>query len=254
MWQGPSNVTTPLEGPAFEVCHAIVQLADRRWLAPTQTWPAWDGRSPHGWKAIALVSSDEGRTWPTFLTVFDASPERIIHFEQSLVQLADGRLLAVAWAYDPHTRATLPTPYAISADGKTFSVSRPTGLRGQTAKLLALRDGRILCVYRSDDRPGLWAQLARLDGDRWINLEEHALWVGESNSGRSMTTSDQLSSLKFGFPNMVELPGGNVKLVFWCVENGTHNIRWFDLAIAPTAPGPHFSARHAAERVTLRPF
>ncbi len=89
-WQ-PSTITTPLDGPAFEICHAIVNLADGRWLAPTQTWPAWDGRSPHGWKAIAFVSSDQGRTWPTFLNVFDATPQAIIHFEQSLVQLADGR-------------------------------------------------------------------------------------------------------------------------------------------------------------------
>ena len=249
-WQGPATVTPPLDGPGFEICHAIVELADGRWLAPTQTWPGWEGRSRHGFKTIALVSSDQGRTWPTSLNVFETNASKTIRFEQSLVQLADGRLLAVAWDYDPKTRETLPTPYTISADGQSFSESRLTGLHGQTAKLLSLHDGRVLCVYRRDDKPGLWAQLARLDGERWVNLEECALWTGDSNGTTSANTSDQLSSLKFGFPNMVEIADGTVKLVFWCVENGTHNIRWFDLSIAPSAPAPHFSARHAAENVT----
>ena len=32
-------------------------------------------------------------------------------------------------------------------------------------------DGRILCIYCRTDLPGLWAQLARLEGDDWINLD-----------------------------------------------------------------------------------
>jgi hypothetical protein len=46
-------------------------------------------------------------------------------------------------------------------------------------------------------------------------------------------TSDQLSSLKFGFTSVAELGDGNVIVVFWCSENGLHNIRWFNLSIAP---------------------
>ena len=65
------------------------------------------------------------------------------------------RVLAVAWKHDPQAGENLPTPYTISNDGGlTFSPPRPTGLRGQTCKLLRLRDGRILSVYRRDDHPG----------------------------------------------------------------------------------------------------
>jgi sialidase-1 len=252
-WHGPTVIAPPLEGPAFEICHSIVELNDGRWLAPTQTWPAWDGRSSHGWKPIALVSADQGRTWSRFLSLFDNRSESVIHFEQSMVQLADGRLLAVAWAYDRRTHETLPTPYTISNNGETFSASRPTGLCGQTAKLLALRDGRILCVYRRDDKPGLWAQLVRLDGDRWINVEEHALWSGDPNGSATTNMSDQLSSLKFGFPSMVESVEGNAKVVFWCSENGLHNIRWFDLSIAPAVSPPHFAGRSSEEGASARP-
>jgi hypothetical protein len=247
-WTGPTTVAPPLDGPAFELCHNIVELADGRWLAPTQTWPAWDGRAPHGWKAIALVSPDRGATWTDYLDIFVPNGQPTIHFEQSVVQLPDGRLLAVSWAYDSKTQQTLPTPYTISDDLKTFSPAMPTGLQGQTAKILALHDGRVLCVYRRGDKPGLWAQLVQIDGNRWINLGELELWSGSISERSTGNTSDELCSLKFGFPSLLELPNGIVKIVFWCVENGAHVIRWFDLRIAAMeVPSPHFGERRAAD-------
>jgi hypothetical protein len=227
------------------VCHSVFELADGRWLAPTQTWPDWDGEAPNGMKAIALISRDRGQTWPEYVTVFDGNERGIIHFEQSITQLGDGRLLAVAWAYDRETRATLPTPYAISRDGQTFSAPRPTRLFGQTAKLLSLGNDHVVCVYRRVDKPGLWIQAARLDGDQWINLEEMLLWQGAGASSHlGSSISDELSSLRFGYPGLIRLVSGEVMVVFWCEEKGTHNIRWFRLSIdVPSAPRPQMQAR-----------
>jgi sialidase-1 len=252
-WSGPSQVRPPLAGPAFEVCHAIVELADGTWLAPTQTWPDWNGNAPNGMTAVALVSRDRGQTWPEYVTVFDGNQHGIIHFEQSIIQFSDGRLLAVAWAYDRETRKTRPTPYAVSRDGKSFSAPQPTQLYGQTAKLLYLGDDRFVCVYRRDDKPGLWIQLARLEGDAWVNLEEKLLWRGVADSSHlGSSISDELSSLRFGFPSLVRLKSGEVMIVFWCEEKGTHNIRWFRLSIdAPAVPRPH-SIERAGKQLTSR--
>ena len=253
-WSKPTNISAPLAGPAFEVCHAIMELADGRWLAPTQTWLDWNGHGPNGMKAVALVSRDRGRTWPEYLTVFDGNDRGIIHFEQSIIQLTDGRLLAVAWAYDRESRTTRPTPYAISEDGQRFSAPGSSQLFGQTAKLLALDDNRFVCVYRRDDKPGLWMQLARIEGDKWINLEETLLWQGVADSSHVGTSiSDELSSLRFGFPSLIRLKSGEVMVVFWCEEKGTHNIRWFNLSIeAATVPRPHLLDRTPAKPIASR--
>jgi hypothetical protein len=231
-WHGPEVIAPPLIGPTFEVCHSIVELADGRLLLPTQTWPDWDGRAPHGMKAIALVSHDRGARWTEYLDVFDGTSRGIIHFEQSIVQLHDGRLLAVAWAYDAATRTTLPTPFTISSDGGRFSPPQLTGLRGQTAKLLALDDRHVLCAYRRDDKPGLWAQMARIEGTSWVNLTELLLWQGADATPQSQNTSEQLSGLKFGYPGLVRTAPNEVMIVFWCNENGLNKIRWFRLRIA----------------------
>ena len=232
-WRGPQTIAPPLTGPAFEVCPHIGDLGDGRWLAPTATWKGWDGEAPNGMKAIALVSRDQGTTWPEYIDVMDAYDRGVISWEQSLVQLSDGRLLAVAWAYNERTGRSEPTPYALAAADGGFSASRMTGLNGQTAKLVVLPDGRVLCLYRRDDKPGLWANLSHLDGDDWLNLEETPVWQG---AGSGMTgegiSSDELSGLKFGYPSLLCLPDGEVMVVFWCEEEGVNNIRWVRIRVS----------------------
>ena len=106
--------------------------------------------------------------------------------------------------------------------------------RCQTCKALRLGDGRILCVYRRDDKPGLWSNLSRLEGERWVNDAELPLrgtglcssgMTGESNS------SDELAKLRFGYPSLLEDRDGEVMAAFWCYEEGMTNIRWFRLRI-----------------------
>jgi hypothetical protein len=234
-WHGPTTLQPPLVGPAFEICHAIVELPDSRWLAPTSTWRGWDGQAPNGMKAVALVSADQGRTWPEYLDVMDDYGRGTLYWEQSLVPLPDGRLLAVAWAFDEKKGTSLPTPYTLAQDGRTFAPPRLTGLRGQTAKVLRLDDGRILCLYRRDDKLGLWAGLARIEGDAWVNLDEAVLWQG-AGSGMTGTTnaSEELGRLKFGYPSLVQLPGGDVLAAFWCWEDGLSCIRWVRLGVKGT--------------------
>lgn len=230
-WTGPAVVTPPLVGPAFEVCSPIVPLSDGRWLWPTSTWKGWDGDNPSGMKAIALVSHDRGRTWPEYVDVMNGVAENVLYWEQKVVDLGGGRLLAVCWTHDLNAGADRQVHYAISSDnGRSFGLPRPTGLRGQTSTPIALGDGRLVCVYRRTDKPGLWASYARIAGDAWVNEGELALWgnveagaaniVGGENLSRAFTT------LKFGLPAGLVMPDGQVFIAFWCVEDCLYVIRW----------------------------
>ena len=69
-WSAPTTITPPLVGPAFEICHAIIELQDGRWLAPTQTWRGWHGDAPNGMKAIASpgIGAQRGRSISTSST------------------------------------------------------------------------------------------------------------------------------------------------------------------------------------------
>ncbi|MBI3860593.1 MAG: exo-alpha-sialidase [Planctomycetia bacterium] len=225
-WKGPQSLAPPLVGPAFEMCHRVVELADGRWLFPTSTWRGWNGEAPHGMQAVALVSHDRGRSWPDYVRVVDQTARGVISWEQGLAQLPDGRLVAIVWSFDETSGQSLPNRFAVSRDGKAFSSPRENGMQGETAKLLALADGRLLCLYRRLDKPGLWAQLAKIEGETWIPLEEAPLWQGAaSGMSGARSSSDELSGLKFGYPSMIERDDGLVLAVFWCVEDCQHVIR-----------------------------
>ena len=228
-WGAPQTIEPPLVGPAFEICHRVIELQDGRWLAPTQTLPDWDGNAPNGIKFVILVSRNRGKSWLKYNNVMDDHDKGIYHWECSVEQLPDGRLLAVAWAYDSKAQCSRPSTYAISKDGRTFSQQMPTGFNGETAKVISLGQNRILCLYRNQDKPGLWAHLARIEGDRWVTLGEIPAWEGafsKMGAGGLDSNMDELANLKFGFPSMTLMPNGDVFAVFWCYEDQIYNIRW----------------------------
>lgn len=232
-WTEPATITPPIVGPSFEICHSVLELPDGRLLAPMGTWKGWDAAAPSGMKAIAIESRDRGKTWGKYLDVMDDYANGVIHFEQSMTRLSDGRLVAIAWAYNEKTGKSGPTPFVLSDPAATkFGARRETGLHGQTAKIAALPDGRILCLYRRDDKPGLWANLSEIKGEAWVNLAEAPVWTGAaSGMTGERSSADELSGLKFGFPNLRVLPDGRVLALFWCVEDGLSIIRWVRIGV-----------------------
>ena len=136
--------------------------------------------------------------------------------------------------YDIETARTDPSEYSISDDrGETFSPPMATGFHAQTCKLIQLEDERLLCVSRRHDRPGMWATVARLDGDRWTNLFDAPVWEGaESGMSGQGRAAEELVSLKFGYPSPKLLPSGEVLVLFWCEENGSTNVRWTRLRVS----------------------
>lgn len=235
-WTEPQRIVPPLAGAEFEMCAPISVLSDGRWLWPTSLWPDWNGNLSLGNRMIAFVSEDEGRSWPRYVDVMADEQSRLVYWESKIIELSDGRLLAVAWCHDMETNKDLPNRYSLSSDrGETWTAPLCTQLQGQTLTAIELADGRIFSVYRRMDRPGLWANLSRLDGERWINTAEQSLWGNDSPAGFTSTEFDMLSNfhaLRFGAPCLSLLPDGRVFIAFWCYENMVSVIRWFKLEIA----------------------
>lgn len=233
-WKGPYSFISPLEGPSFEICCPIKTLRDGRWIIPTSTWRGWDGYCPNGMKAVAFVSYDRGNTWADYIDVMSDVENGIIFWESRVIELPDNRLLAVAWAYDEKNACDLPNHYALSdASGKVFSPARPTGLQGQTLEPVLLEDGRVLSVYRHAGKPGLWANISRIEGEDWVNECEQPIWGydPEKMISKDSNMVKNFNVLRFGAPSMVRLQDGTLFVAVWAVEDCVSNIRWFKLKV-----------------------
>ena len=233
VWSGPEVFAGAITGQPYELCHAIVETGDGRWLLPTGLLRTWEGAAPHGLKTLALVSEDKGRTWEQSIDLFEDADGELIYHEVSLIELPDGPLLSVAWPFNAAAgRTQVPVPYALAADGRQFTRRGSTGIAGETTKMLGLGDNRVLCLSRCTDRPGLWAVLARIEGDQWVNVAETPMWQGSnSRMAGDRDAATELADLHFGFPNMVRLPKGEVLAAFWCREDCIHNIRWLRIGV-----------------------
>lgn len=235
-WSELFVVVPPLSGCEFEMCSPLVMLEDGRWLWPTSLWRDWQGNLAHDYQMVALVSHDQGNTWSEHQTVMHSPRGEVLYWESKILELADRRLLAVAWAYDEQTRRDLPNQYAMSTDGgDRWSLPRSTELSGQTLTPLLLDDGRILSVYRRIDQPGLWACVSRLEGDQWVNEGQQPLWGQRGGQGTTSTGENMVenfNTLKFGAPSLTRLPDGRVFCAFWCYEEMISIIRWYSFAVS----------------------
>lgn len=233
-WEKPEVIDPPLIGPSFEACSSIITLKDGRWLWATSTWRGWDGYCPNGMKMVSLVSFDQGKTWPEYINVMDGSLKKIIYWESKIVELSNGTLVAIAWAYDEEHGIDLPNHYSLSYDGGIKWLDpTSTAIHGQTMAIAELPDGRLLTVYRRMDKPGLWATASSIENDIWINEKDYALWGAQETSllNRSDNMVQDFNELKFGGPCITILPDNSIYIAFWCYEKMISNIRWLKLTI-----------------------
>ena len=233
-WSIPEIVTSPNAWNALEICSPIHAVSDTRWLLPTSLWRNWAGDCPDGMKAVVFLSDDQGATWSRCVDVMNLWDQQVTSWEQKHTRLSDGRWMVVCWAYDYARNVSLPNRYTFTSDlGGTYDPPMVAPLAGETCAPLGLPDNHILCIYRRVDERGLWAHLARIDGDSWIPLKDEPLWgTGKASySLHSTSKIEEMATLRFGYPQVIRLADGHLFVVFWCVEECVANIRWFRLRL-----------------------
>lgn len=233
-WSQPQVMDYPVDWRHYECCHSIFAVTADKWLLPSAFRLDWNGDCPFGHKAFAFVSHDAGKTWPEIVDVFDLWDQQVICWEQKQTYLSDGRIFAVCWAFNSRTRKDHPNRYTFSNDAaESYGPPYESPLLGQTCTPIGLADSHVLCLYRRLDKNGLWAHLARIDGTGWEPLTEQLIWGGdvEALAGGVDSSIQNQKNLQFGFPNIIRLSDGDLFLVFWCVEGGLSNIRWYRLRV-----------------------
>lgn len=225
-WSPPEII--PMPDCPLEISHSLRPLSSGRLLAPTGLLVSKDRL---GEEVLVAISDDGGKTWPHRRTVFRDPAGKMGYWEQKLVDLGQGRLLAVAWTVSLGDYRDQPNSFVISHDhGWTWSEPRSTGIRGQTMTPISLGGNRLLVLYnRRYGAQGVVAVFVTFDEHRWQVEQEFLLYDARAYrdgpaSGHSGV--DELASFQFGFPTAIALQDGTWLATHWCVEQGVCGIRW----------------------------
>jgi sialidase-1 len=155
-------------------------------------------------------------------------------YESHIAELSPGHLVAITWAYEAAKGNYLPNHVTFSHDdGHTWSTPLDTGIRAESANLLALGPDRVASIHshRGAD-VGLWVRIVDVSGDGFRPLEERLIW----GSGMAQQTRDGQSffefagSIRFGQGSLLRMSNGDVLATHWCVVDGqgrvlTHRLR-----------------------------
>lgn len=195
----------------IEFSGPAVLLSDGRLLAFGPPFSV-DEKSQIG---LCFESMDNGRSWHE-KSVFQPTSS-VTAWETRGIQLSDGRIAVVSWAFDLKSQMHLTNRLAVSDDGGLTWRQFDTTVHGQASNLIELPDGSIGLLYakREGDEPGIYLQRMVLDGEG-IKLHECELLYdvseGTNVAGQILK---QFYNLKFGQPSLTHLADGYWLLSFW---------------------------------------
>ncbi len=256
-WSSPVSIDIDFDRPA--VYGEMLERADGELL-----WPIWgEYRFGERWRSALLSSRDRGRTWRFMSTIaFDplarltgayveagdtgATDGGVADFsrhddpnfrphnatdgfnETSLVELADGRLLALLRQQGVDGDQTLELFTAFSADGgASWTHYERVGFSGMSPAVVRMGDGGLLLGSRrfvADDsiEPGVEVRVGSSDGGAWSEPVQLVDPYGTRLTGE----------YQCGYPAFAKEADGNWLVFFYsCQPDGARYVAWNRLAI-----------------------
>lgn len=218
----PFTMPTPITGP-------LLVLPDGQWALQFETNKRYNDTSVWRHKSVLMFSRDEGRTWPESAVVAADPAARIFYWDQRPGVLADGRMLDVFWTFDRQRAVYLTIHAQVSEDGgRTWSGPWDTGVPGQPAPPVSLPDGRIAMPYV--DRQGTPAVKLRVSADgarSWpasteLVLDDRLHRAQQGGKSSMQDAWSEMAAFSVGLPTTVQLPGGDVLVVYYAGPNPDH--------------------------------
>ncbi len=237
-WSSPQVIGVPLP-PEKYTCNGagrFLQMAPDRWLYFLETWKPEGYVGPPDQKAALIVSHDQGQSWGGLTIVADDPTGRMLYWDQMGCVLPDGRIYDMFWTHRYGTREDFPNHWSFSEDqGRTWSKSRPTNLRGQVSSPIPLPDGRVAAVYNYRHEPqGIHVAISK-DLEEFDLDNEVTVFDAGAEATLGTPKSDQFfeehNLIGFGKPAGHLCDDGTLLTYFWCTSGGVAQTRWVKLSV-----------------------
>jgi len=233
-WSAPRIVPVDLPRDRYTWNGAgarLLRISSDRWMYPMETFRPKGSKAPVDQKALAVFSSDKGKTWNELVVVADDPTGRLFWWDQMNTFLPDGRIYTMFWTHVSGTNEDLPVHWVISEDeGRTWSEPKPTNIRGQVCSPVALPDGRLAAIYNYRHEPqGIRIALSR-DLSHFDLENELVVFDAHAETSRNLPGDQnflaQHLQISFGKPSAILLHDGTLLAYFWCTSEGVTHTRW----------------------------
>jgi hypothetical protein len=216
-------------GPVWRLPGGLLAL-------PYENWKEYDDTSPGNHGAQLRISSDQGRTWPTTLTVATDADACRFYWDQRVAEHPhSGRLAAMFWTHDRKAGQDLDVHIAWGeADGTGWTTPVATGLPGQHCQPLAVGGDSLVAFYvHRQDPPSLRAVLSQDFGHTWDRSTELVFYDStagaESGTGGPRAFTEfwrDMMAWRFGHPRAVLLPDGELFAVYYGGDEAATSVYW----------------------------
>lgn len=210
------------------VCGPMKVMHDGRWSC----WFEVDhGEEWH--HAVVKFSKDRGKTWGPAIDVAHDPANRYLHWDQRIAVGKAGHVVAMFWTHDTQAKADVNIRIAESRDGGlTWSKPRDTGLSGQVAHPVILRDGRLVTIYV--DRYKTRTLRAAISNDEGKTFEPNTLMIYDHGKVGDVKTEQGVMDscfYTFGRPDALQSPDGTVHLVYYAGDDKVTGMHWARIEI-----------------------
>ena len=236
-WSEPSLMdTTPFSSPT-PITGPVLFLPDGTMVCQFETNKPYYDTTPWVHSSVLMYSSDGGHTWPRY-SVVTRGP-KIFYWDQRPQVLTDGRIFDLFWPYDSHAVEYLNIHACESCDGGlTWSAIWDTGVAGQPAPAVSLRNGRLAMVYVDrTTAPAIRCRISDDGGRSWPNestlsIYETTLDAQTTSKGDMADTWAEMRKFSVGLPATAALPNGDFIVVYHAGKIADHtDIRWARIGV-----------------------
>ena len=223
----PYKVPTPITGPTL-----LLENGD--WALQFETNKPYYDRSIWKHESMLMFSRDEGKTWSDYSCAAADPNATIFYWDQRPAVLANGHILDLFWTFDRKQARYLNIHARFSKDnGRSWQELIDTGIAGQPAAPVGLKDGRIVMVYVDRTvEPQIKAQVSFDQAKSWQKDTELMLYGNElrpqSTTKASMRDAwTEMSKFSFGLPATAKLSDEEFVVVYYAgPETDLTNIEW----------------------------
>lgn len=224
----PEILPKPIPAP-LELSTGLSAADNGTYLLTCSTWKDWAGNCPLGHKVLLAFSANLGRDWTGTVDIFSDSSGRFGYWERRVIPVAGEKMLATCWAHDWCSEKDLPNHFALSHNrGRIWTVPAPAPIMGQTGCPTWLGNDTILFAYNHRRKPvGVRAQIVRVNQGLWQTLHDGEIWSPENKTSGTIRKDEYgVTGFQFGDPSAIRLAGGDIMVVYWCVEEQRAGINW----------------------------